>query len=474
MLQLQPRREKPPPPVTDLPPPPPPMSGETALPDATQPVDSVKLKAVLDGRPVKESPEEVRANREETAVIDSGLFLKSIDDDVDTRAVQETVAPPDEGRSSMTWVIVVLLAILGVGLGAGGGYYGIQKQKAAAEETRRAAEELKRQADEKARKDAEDAAKAAQGALTPEQRAAEEKALADKAAADKALADKLSAEKLAQEKAAADKAAQDKAASDKAAADKTAADKAAAAEKFEKEKAAADKLAQEKEKAAAEKAKALADKAAAEKAAKEKKPVEVAAVTASATKAAGDGPCPEGMRAIAGGPFRMGTAADDPMRGFDEKALSTVPVSPYCIDVFEYPNKRGAAPMASVTHQDAARLCESQGKRLCSESEWEKACKGPGGAKWPYGATFDAAACNTEDDAGDSRSLASAGKFGKCKSAYGISDLSGNVAEWTQEKFIKGGSFASGDYAVRCSARKNGTSFAKSSEVGFRCCADQR
>jgi NAD(P)-dependent dehydrogenase (short-subunit alcohol dehydrogenase family) len=32
--------------------------------------------------------------------------------------------------------------------------------------------------------------------------------------------------------------------------------------------------------------------------------------------------------------------------------------------------------------------------------------------------------------------------------------------------------FASGDYAVRCSARKNGASFARSSEVGFRCCAD--
>jgi len=106
------------------------------------------------------------------------------------------------------------------------------------------------------------------------------------------------------------------------------------------------------------------------------------------------------------------------------------------------------------------------------EAEWEKSCKGPGGAKWPYGNGFDANTCNTEDDIGDSRSLSPAGRFAKCRSGSGVADLSGNVAEWTSERMIKGGSFASGDYAVRCSARKNGASFTKSprwGSVAVRC-----
>ena len=183
--------------------------------------------------------------------------------------------------------------------------------------------------------------------------------------------------------------------------------------------------------------------------------------------------CPEGMRLVAAGSFKMGTAPGDPMMGFDEKALTAVDVAGFCIDIFEYPNKRGVAPTASVGFADAKRLCEAQSKRLCTEAEWEKSCKGPGGAKWPYGNGFDANTCNTEDDIGDSRSLSPAGRFAKCRSGFGVADLSGNVAEWTSDRMIKGGSFASGDYAVRCSARKNGASFAKSSEVGFRCCAEQ-
>ena len=86
------------------------------------------------------------------------------------------------------------------------------------------------------------------------------------------------------------------------------------------------------------------------------------------------------MRLVSAGVFRMGTPRDDPMMGFDERVLSAVEVPAFCIDTFEYPNKRGVSPTASVGFADAKRLCESQSKRLCSESEWEKSCKGNGGA----------------------------------------------------------------------------------------------
>jgi serine/threonine protein kinase/formylglycine-generating enzyme required for sulfatase activity len=189
--------------------------------------------------------------------------------------------------------------------------------------------------------------------------------------------------------------------------------------------------------------------------------------------------CPAGMRLISAGAFKQGTARDDPMMGFDEKTLTTVELKAYCVDEFEFPNRRGAMPQVKVSWLEAKKSCESKHKRLCSEPEWEKACKGPENQRYPYGASYDAAACNTEDASGQDRTLGSSGKFTRCRSGYGVMDLSGNVAEWTSssygsgsEKALKGGAFNRPDYAARCSARKNASSSARSAEVGFRCCAD--
>jgi len=516
MLQLSPRRDKPSPPVPSLPsmpiPPPPPVPGsssEVPMPvDATQPVDPNRLEAALQAAGPTPEPAE---NREETAVMDSQQIIASLDPDdhAETRAQLETVPPPpepavvDNGFDGKTWIFVLLLVVLGLGVGAGGGFVLFQRQKAAAEEARKREEDaLQRQKEdaERERLRQEELAKATQPtepgtqvdvgtppAVVPAELTADEKAAQEKAALEKASQEKAAQEKAAQEKLAAEKAALEKAEKDKL---KGAFEKAAA-EKAEEERLAREKAEQEKAAKAAE-AKDAAERAAAEKAAKaaeakeaaEKEKAEkaekakLAAASANAgnpTKAsnAGDS-CPDGMRLVSAGVFRMGTPRDDPMMGFDERVLSAVEVPAFCIDTFEYPNKRGVSPTASVGFADAKRLCESQSKRLCSESEWEKSCKGNGGAKWPFGNNFDANACNTEDDSGEARSLAAAGKFGKCRSGLGVADMAGNVAEWTSDKIIKGGSFASGDYAVRCSARKNGASFNKSSEVGFRCCADTK
>ncbi len=468
MLQLQPRRElKPPPPVSDLPPPPPPLSnsGEEHIPDATQPIDPAQLARALK---INRDPTVIRStdkqDRQETQVLDSEKFIASLDaeDSRETKAVLDVVAAPSQvdlvpaqvpfahelGRrrssyGSKTGILVVALVVLGVGVGAGGGYVLIQRQKA----------------NQLAAKEAADKA---------------EKALAEKALADKA------AETLRLERAAALKADADRAAAEKAAKDKLTPAERAAADRAERERLAAEKAAAERadraerERLAAAERKAAAERAAAERAAalreREKEKEKVAAV-AAANKAA-EGGCPEGMKAVQAGAFKMGTPPGDQMMAFDEKALTSVEVGPYCIDIFEYPNKRGAPPMAAVGWADAKRLCESTGKRLCSEAEWEKACKGPTSTKWPYGSGFDANACNTEDESGDPRAVAPAGKYARCRSGFGVQDLSGNVSEWTAEKLIKGGSFASSDYAVRCSARKN-SGGSKNSEVGFRCCSDQ-
>jgi serine/threonine protein kinase/formylglycine-generating enzyme required for sulfatase activity len=188
--------------------------------------------------------------------------------------------------------------------------------------------------------------------------------------------------------------------------------------------------------------------------------------------------CPRGMKLIPAGSFPQGTARDDPMMGFDERPLTTVSVKAYCIDELEFPNRAGVMPKVKVSWLQAKRACERQHKRLCSESEWEKACKGPEELRYPYGNRFDAAACATEDASGHDRQLGAAGHYSRCRSGYGVMDLSGNAAEWTAssyaggEKVVKGGAFNKQDYAARCSARKNGAPASHSSEVGFRCCAD--
>ncbi len=474
MLELSPRREKPPPPLPSLhemparPPPPPVAPGEFDVPETAR----------EDGK-----------DKEETAVINSDAFIAALQDDAETAAMVETVAPPPPlampmaspppsafmasspggVKRSATWFLVSLLIFCGVGVGAGGAYYLIQRKKALLAELPPPQPVVVTPQPVIDDGDIE----AARVALAKQEA---EKAAAEKAAADKAVA----------EKAAADRAAEEKARAEAKVAVKTTpvkGEKSAAAEALRRamEEAAAraaeeKRAAEEAKKAeAAEKKREAAERAAAEKAAAKEREKEKATAAAAVANPAGDGTtCPDGMRPVAAGAFKMGTAPGDPMMGFDEKPLTSMELGGYCIDTWEYPNKRGASPTASISWADAKRLCEAQKKRLCSEPEWEKACKGPGNAKWPYGGSFNADTCNTEDDVGEARSIAKAGSFAKCKSVYGVSDMSGNVGEWTEEKVVKGGSYASGDYAVRCSARKAGASISRSPEIGFRCCADMR
>jgi formylglycine-generating enzyme required for sulfatase activity len=209
------------------------------------------------------------------------------------------------------------------------------------------------------------------------------------------------------------------------------------------------------------------------------KTAEAPAAAAETAPPAEEGTCPTGMRLVPGGRFPMGTAPDERTKGFDERPLTEQDVAAFCMDEFEFPNVADSLPRVNVSWAEAKTACEQAGKRLCTEEEWEKACKGPKHQRFPYGDTFNAATCNTEDGFGDDRPLAPSGKFARCRSGYGVADLSGNAAEWTgtsyakasADKTQKGGAFDRSDYAARCSARKNGTPTDRAPTVGFRCCS---
>ncbi|MHB1846891.1 MAG: bifunctional serine/threonine-protein kinase/formylglycine-generating enzyme family protein, partial [Deltaproteobacteria bacterium] len=187
--------------------------------------------------------------------------------------------------------------------------------------------------------------------------------------------------------------------------------------------------------------------------------------------------CPPGMRFIRQGSALLGTPASDDLGNFGDRPARRISVRGYCIDLYEYPNRSEAKPLVGVSFGAASAACGRDGKRLCSEDEWEKACKGPDDLRFPYGQGFDASACNASKTG-----LRGAGSFSRCRSGYGLFDMSGNAAEWTLTRFesgvsdrtVKGGAFDGQDADLRCSARQNRPPGSHSSSLGFRCCGDPR
>jgi formylglycine-generating enzyme required for sulfatase activity len=151
----------------------------------------------------------------------------------------------------------------------------------------------------------------------------------------------------------------------------------------------------------------------------------------------------------------------------------------FCIDRYEYPNRKGAEPLRRVNWEKAQKLCGKQGKRLCTVPEWERACRGPYGHPFPYGTKYDPEACRT--DLGWGGEPAAGGASRGCMSGYGVWDMVGNLWEWTEDerpgeegqKILKGGSWASrGERFASCAAEISNYSGIKLGYYGFRCCLE--
>jgi hypothetical protein len=167
----------------------------------------------------------------------------------------------------------------------------------------------------------------------------------------------------------------------------------------------------------------------------------------------------------------------------------------YCIDKYEWPNRKGVRPEVMNTFYQAQVKCAAAGKRMCTESEWNFACEGPQMKPFPYGFVRDPKKCNGDHEwdspamkkvaARDGQELARlwkgvpSGSQPDCVSDFGVADMPANadevVAGEGRAKFAAvntGGPWYSG---VRNQCRPKVYTHAEDFYyyfLSFRCCAE--
>jgi hypothetical protein len=168
----------------------------------------------------------------------------------------------------------------------------------------------------------------------------------------------------------------------------------------------------------------------------------------------------------------------------------------FCIDRFEYPNVAGAKPTVMKDWYEAKSTCESEGKRLCGDTEWTLACEGQERLPYPYGYNRSADACNIDKPHLDVDEHAMAdlskrdaevarldqrspsGSHEACVSPFGAYDMTGNVDEWVvneggkpYKSGLKGGYW--GPVRDRCRPMTTAhNELFEFYQIGFRCCGD--
>jgi len=183
-----------------------------------------------------------------------------------------------------------------------------------------------------------------------------------------------------------------------------------------------------------------------------------------------DGPCPNDMvyidgsycssvfhHCIKGGKDHLYNKVGDPEPYYcDEykeeniKCLGTEYPIKYCMDKYELPNVVGEMPLVMISWYDAKNICESKGKRLCSDKEFIVACEGPQHQPSAFGWKRDRENCHIDTQwiqpnngilAGNDQNKIDeeinrisrrepVGNRPNCVSPYGVFDLNSNVDEW--------------------------------------------
>ncbi|MDO5576740.1 MAG: PKD domain-containing protein, partial [Fibrobacter sp.] len=158
------------------------------------------------------------------------------------------------------------------------------------------------------------------------------------------------------------------------------------------------------------------------------------------------------------------------------EGMVTVENGKFCVDKYEWPNKKGETPSVKITYSEAQKKCAESGKRLCTPQEWETACQsGKKRNDYPYGSKYKPENCNTMGNPSVKNSLTVSGNFTSCVGDFQIYDMSGNVAEWVESPkkanpYVYGGSWQNSEEGSKCNSRIELEDGIKYFYAGFRCC----
>jgi len=143
----------------------------------------------------------------------------------------------------------------------------------------------------------------------------------------------------------------------------------------------------------------------------------------------------EGMVLVPAGEFLFYNYGSlDPFWQETSQEFTRLGIPAFFIDKYPYPNTLGVRPRVYVSWYEARTACFMQGKRLCTQLEWHKACGGPAGNRYPYGNDFIPGKCHFVEPGGgggvEISKLARIGDYPGCVSGYGVYEMTGNINEW--------------------------------------------
>jgi sulfatase modifying factor 1 len=171
---------------------------------------------------------------------------------------------------------------------------------------------------------------------------------------------------------------------------------------------------------------------------------------------------------------------------------SRVPMS-FCIDRFEYTRPGDELPLNHMSFETGSKLCQSLGKRICTESEWNFACEGEQMSPYPYGSAREPKCNQDRTDLFEMAEVDGKRKqvlkddrrpsdaSSECVSPFGVYDMVGNLDEPVLREAtrysppfrnaLKGGWWMAARNRCRPATTAH-DDYYEDTQVGVRCCGD--